>query len=63
MHSLPSSVHAVPEVFFASPGQAAAFPGHPVLPFSAGVLGLSAMIPLRRLLIVRSADELPLPGS
>ena len=27
-----------------------------------GILGISAMVPLRRLLIVRSADELPYPG-
>jgi putative OPT family oligopeptide transporter len=32
-----------------------------VLCFLGGVLGLSAMIPLRRLLIVDSADELPYP--
>ena len=31
------------------------------LAFLGGVLGISAMIPLRRLLIVRSADELPYP--
>jgi hypothetical protein len=32
-----------------------------ILAFLGGVLGISAMIPLRRLLIVRSADELPYP--
>jgi putative OPT family oligopeptide transporter len=32
-----------------------------VLAFLGGVLGIAAMIPLRRLLIVRSADELPYP--
>jgi len=31
------------------------------LAFLGGVLGIAAMIPLRRLLIVRSADELPYP--
>src|SRR5687767_10541308 len=31
------------------------------LAFLVGVLGIAAMIPLRRLLIVRSADELPYP--
>jgi putative OPT family oligopeptide transporter len=32
-----------------------------ILAFLGGVLGISAMVPLRRLLIVRSADELPYP--
>ncbi len=32
-----------------------------MLAFLGGVLGIAAMIPLRRLLIVRSADELPYP--
>ena len=32
-----------------------------MLAFLGGVLGISAMMPLRRLLIVRSADELPYP--
>jgi putative OPT family oligopeptide transporter len=32
-----------------------------LLAFLGGVLGISAMVPLRRLLIVRSADELPYP--
>ena len=32
-----------------------------MLAFLGGVLGISAMVPLRRLLIVRSADELPYP--
>ena len=32
-----------------------------MLAFMGGVLGISAMVPLRRLLIVRSADELPYP--
>jgi putative OPT family oligopeptide transporter len=32
-----------------------------MLAFLGGILGISAMVPLRRLLIVRSADELPYP--
>src|ERR1044071_9150343 len=32
-----------------------------MLALRGGVLGISAMVPLRRLLIVRSADELPYP--
>ena len=32
-----------------------------ILAFLGGVLGICAMVPLRRLLIVRSADELPYP--
>src|SRR5687767_4085430 len=31
------------------------------LAFLGGILGIAAMVPLRRLLIVRSADELPYP--
>src|SRR3990172_5306652 len=32
-----------------------------ILALLGGILGISAMVPLRRLLIVRSADELPYP--